>query len=237
MTVTDPVTFGVTTTTALTGTFTSGEITFPDSIFDYYHYLRAEATFTQATNYTVVSSTNATPIKITLNKRSYLRSSDKVVIAGILGNTNANGTFYLKQANEFDYFLYSDIKLTIPVSGNGKQTGIGTVSEVFNSTLRFKRSDEKGSVYGEPTVENPYFQQSKNLIRILPDEPCSSIKIDYIRTPTFFIDVNDAVTDLTNYFNLDMQYAIKNETLRIFAASARDGNLYQSSTVSKQENP
>ncbi len=237
VTVIDSVTFTVTTSAALVGVFTSGEITFPDSIFDYYHYLWGQATFTQLTAYTVVKSTNASPIKITLNKRSYLRSGDHVVIAGIGGNTNANGTFYLKQANEFDYFLYSDVKLTTPVSGNGKQTGIGTVSEIFNSVLRFKRSDEKGNVYGTPTVQNPYFQQSKNLIRILPDEPCSSLKIDYIRTPTFFIDVTDTVTDLTNYFNLDMQYAIKNETLRIFAAASRDILLTQTSTISKQENP
>ena len=237
VTVTDPVTFTVVTSTALTGIFTSGDITFPDSIFDYYHYLRAEARFTQLTNYTVVNSTNTTPIKITLNKRSYLRSGDQVVIAGISGNTNANGTSYLKQANEFEYFLYTDATLRNPRGGNGMQSGTGIISEVFNSTLRFKRSDEKGSVYGTPTVQNPYFQQSKNLIRILPDDPCDQIKIDYIRTPTFYIDVTDATTDITLYYNLPMQYQIVDEAGRIFAAAARDVLLYQTETASKQENP
>ena len=237
VTVVDEYTFYVTTAAVLTGVFTSGSFDFANAITDYYHYLRAEVTFTKLTKYTVTASTNATPIKITLNKRSKLRTGEKIVVADIFINTNANGIAYLKQANEKQYFLYSDQELTIPKVGNGDQTGIGTVSQMVTSTLRFKRSDEKGSVYGEPSVDSPFFQQSTNTLVVLPSTPCSSINIDYIRTPTFFIDVNDAVTDLTLFFNLNLQYLIVDEAAKMFAASTRDMALYQTSSTSIIQNP
>lgn len=232
VTVIDPFTFTFTSnfTIAPAGTFLSGEIVFPDSIPQYFHLLRGEAQFTQLTPFIVVDSTNATPIKITLNKRTYLRDKDQVVIAGIGGNTNANGTFFLKYANEFQYLLYADEKLTIPVIGNGTQTGTGTVSEIFKSSLRFKRSDEKGSVYGKPTVQSPFYQQSLNLIKILPDnEPCNWIKLDYIRVPPFQIDVTNNTDDLTSYYNLPFQYLILNRALNIFFKISKDGFGVQTS--------
>ena len=98
--------------------------------------------------------------------------------------------------------------------------------------MKFKRSDEKGSIYGNPTVQSPYFQQAKNLIKILPaDGQCDWIKMDYVRAPTFYIDVADNTRDLTNFFPLPFQYDICNEAAKIFAASSRDGNLYQSSSA------
>lgn len=238
VTVTGSVTGTLTASFVNTGTFTSGEMISPDSILDYFHYLRAEATFTPLTDFTVIKSTNATPIKITLNKRTYLRSTDQITISGITGNTNANGTFYLKQANEFDYFLYSDSKLRTPIAGNGIQAGIGIVSEVIKSTLKFKRSDEKGSIYGQPTVTNPYFQQSTNLIKILPiEEPCTSINIDYIRVCPFQIDANDATMDLTNFIPLPFQYDIIAETAKVFAEASRDINLTQTTQLDIVTNP
>ncbi len=239
-TIVDAFTFTFTSsfTIAPTGTFLTGEFTCPDAVPQYQHLLRGEAQFTDLTPFTVVASTNATPIMITLNTRSYLRDRDQVVITGIGGNTNANGTFFLKYANEFNYFLYTDFKLQNPVSGNGIQTGTGTVSQIIKSTLRFKRSDEKGSSFGKPTVQSPFYQQSFNLIKVLPDdEPCSWIKLDYIRKPTFDIDVANNTDDLDNFYPKSFQYAIIDQALKIFAESTRDMILYSESEQSIRENP
>ncbi len=239
-TIVDDHTFTFTSsfTIAPTGTFLTGDITFPDVVPQYSHLLRGEAQFTDLTRFTVVASTNATPIKITLNKRSYLRDQDQIVIAGIGGNTNANGTFYLKYANEFNYFLYTDIKLQNPVAGNGIQTGTGTVSQIIKSTLRFKRSDEKGSIYGKPTVQSPFYQQSYNLIKILPDdEPCNWIKLDFIREPPFYINVNDTTTELNFYYPLSFQYLVENETLKLFFESTKDMIGISTSTQEIINNP
>jgi len=225
VTVVDLYTFTFTSNFTITnvGAFTSGIITFPDTIPQYSHLLFGEAQFTKNTPYTVVASTNATPIMITLNTRSYLRDEDEIVIAGIGGNTNANGTFFLKYANEFNYFLYTDMQLQNPVSGNGVQTGVGTVSQITKSTLRFKRSDEKKGIYGKPTVDNPFYQQSYNLIKILPEwATCNWIKLDFIRDAPFQIDVTDTTTDLSNYYSESFQYLVENKALRIFFESTKD---------------
>lgn len=225
ITVLDIYTFQFTANFTITnvGAFTSGIITFPDTVPQYEHLLKGEAQFTKNTPYTVVASTNATPIMITLNTRSYFRDEDNVVISGIGGNTNANGTFFLKYANEFSYFLYNDWQFQLPVIGNGIQTGIGTVQQIIKSPLRFKRSDEKGSIYGKPTVENPFYQQSYNLIKILPEwAQCNWIKLDFIRIPPFYINVADTTTDLSNYYSESFQILVENKALRIFFESTKD---------------
>ena len=213
----DPYTFTFISTFTITnvGAFTSGNIGFPDAVPQYFHLLRGEAQFTQLTNFTVVHSNSATPVKIRLDKRSYFRDKDQVVLTG-------GGTYFLKYANEFEYFLYSDEKLQSPVSGVANQF-VGTISEVFKNTLRFKRSDEKGSIYGKPTVQSPFYQQSYNLIKILPEnEACNWIKLDFIRVPPMMIDVNDTTNDLTNFYPLQFQYAIENKALKIFFESSKD---------------
>lgn len=225
VTVVDSVTFTFTATFTNTGVYTplSGIITFPDNITDYYHFLRAEVRFTQLTDFTVVKSTNTTPIKITLGQRSYLMTEDEIVIAGIGGNTNANGTFYLEQANEFDYFLFTDKYLRVPAVGNGVQTGTGTVSEIFRSTIRFKRSDEKGSIYAKPTVESPFYQQTKNYMKILPaDQPCDWMRADYIRQPPVTIDITNSTTDLIQYYPDYFLYKVVSKAVLDFDASTRD---------------
>ncbi len=240
ITVVDLSTFTFTSnfTISPVGTFLTGIITFPDTVPQYSHLLKGEAQFTKTTLFTVVASTSATPIKITLNKRSYFRDSDQIVISGIGGNTNANGTFFLKYANEFQYFLYADEDLQTPVSGNGNQTGIGSIAEIIKSSLRFKRSDEKGSIYGKPTVQSPFYQQSYNLIKILPEnQPCNWIKLDFIRDTPFSIDVTNNTLDLTNYFPDSFQYLIINHALKIFFESTKDITGIGTSSSDIVQNP
>lgn len=238
VTVTGKNTFTLVSTFSNTGAFSAGEITFPEAITDYFHYLWAEATFTKPLNYNVVGSTNKTPIKILLDKRTSLRSYEKVVISGIVGNTNANGTFYLKQANEFEYLLYTDANLTVPARGNGDQVGAGKIAQVVSAELKFKRSDEKGSIFGLPTAEAPYFQQGKNQLIVLPlTSKCDSIRMDYIRKPTFDIDTKDNTRDLSEFYSLPLQYQINDQAAKIFAISARDYTFVQGETVKLSENP
>lgn len=230
-----------TATLAPTGaaTINKGYLTSPKIMSDYWHYLDyGSARFTHPTLFTVTASTNSNPIKITLNKRSYLRSGDQVVIAGITGNTNVNGTRFLKQLQETQYFLYSDAGLTTPVVGNGTQSGIGTVSQVYNSTIKFKRSQEKGQVYGEPTVQDPYFQESKILIKILPtSDVCDQLTLDYIIKPTVFISTANATIDLSDHYPEFFQHRIISETAKLLSFALRDGQLTQGESILIQENP
>lgn len=225
---------------ALTGTYTASSGAFIPTyrVNDYLHYLFAAATFTQPTPYSITDSTNTSTIKITLDKRSPFRSGDQVIITGIGGNTNVNGTRYLKQANDFDYYLYSDATLLLPVAGNGTQTGVGAISKVWVSVLKNKSFDQKGNLFGEPTPDSPYYQQMERYMRFYPlTVPCSSLTLDYVRKPPFNIDVADAVLDWSTYFPLSFQYEIVTEACRLFAGSTRDGALEQVSTEQFIQNP
>ncbi|MFI5384817.1 MAG: hypothetical protein ACHQ50_01745 [Fimbriimonadales bacterium] len=80
----------------------------------------------------ISGATNANPIRVTANGHG-LQSANNgtalngVTIAGLGGNTNANGTWFASvvDANNFD--LYQDMALTIKVAGNSAYTSGGTV--------------------------------------------------------------------------------------------------------------
>lgn len=228
-TVTNSTVFTYVTATAPTLTYTAGTgvISPTNSFSDYLHYLYAEATFISP-YYTlsVTASTNTTPIRITLNKRNKLRDADYVLIAGVTGNTTTNGRRYYKFLNEKLGSLYQDINLTIPISGSGTQTNTGTLSEIVTSPLKVILSDERGSIYGQPTILSPNIQQGLLQFHIYPiSVPCETVKMDYIRKPPMDIDVTNSTIDYERYYPVWFLYNIANEAARYFAFSARDGNL------------
>lgn len=236
--VVSPTSFTITATFVNTGTFTAGQIIYPDNISDYYHYLWAESTFVSPFSFVVSGSTNSSPINITLSRRSPLRDKDQVVISALLGNTAANGTWYVKQLNELQYALYSDVDLKVKSQGNGTQVGTGDIAQVVTQTMRFKRSDEKHGAYGEATPLTPFFQQGKNQIVVLPTEKrCTQIKMDYIRTLPFSIDVANTVIDLENFLPNYFWYKVVDQTAAIFSSSSRDGQLLQTSAQKLAINP
>jgi hypothetical protein len=209
-----------------------------NSISDYYHYLFGKAKFTSLTNYVVIAATNTTPIKISLNKRTAFRTGERATIAGFLGNTAANGTFYLNQLNEFQYTLYYDATLRTAVAGNGLPSGTGTIAAVTENRLQFMPSDLKGTLLQDPTISFPFFQQSKLLCKILPStETCNSITLDYMRKPPRFIDVTDDVIDYSNYYPLQMQYNVVAEVGKLLGLSSRDGSLVQGENEQIINNP
>jgi hypothetical protein len=84
------------------------------------------------TSLAVSDSTNASPIVITTPTHGLI-DGDYVTISGITGNTNANGSFYVKVTgySTLTFALYSDAALTTPVAGNGAHGGSGLVAQLF----------------------------------------------------------------------------------------------------------
>lgn len=228
ITVTGTNSFTFTASFAPTGVATpiNGIITPLYAVPDYYHFLYGKARFTSPIENTVIEATNTSPIRITLLRRGRIREGDQVLISGIVGNTAANGTPYVKQLNDTQYLLYSDAKLKTPVSGNGGATTQGVISQIFYSSLRCKVPDQKGTVLGSPTVENPFFQQGKLYGRMLPlTETCDEVTLDYIRKPLQQVDVADASINFSNWYNEDFQYELVDRAVKLFAESTRDGSL------------
>lgn len=77
-------------------------------------------------------ATNANPIVVTTPTHG-LADGDYVTISGVVGNTAANGSFYVKVTgySSTTFALYSDKALTTGVAGNGAWSSGGSVCRLF----------------------------------------------------------------------------------------------------------
>jgi hypothetical protein len=80
-----------------------------------------------ANGITVSSSTNATPIVITLGAGHGLKNDDRIRITGITGNTNANGDWTLSNVG-------STTATLVGSKGNGTHGGTAAVSVICDRT-------------------------------------------------------------------------------------------------------
>lgn len=220
-------------------TLNTGIVVTQATISDYWHLLAIKCLFnTPIYGVKVTDATNRTPIAITVNNRNIIRTGSQVVISGVTGNTAANGTFYARVRNDFQFDLYSDVNLQTPVVGTGAYVSGGIVSIVNNNYASPLTSKMKQGVLNTPTPKDPYFEIANDLIKIHPlSQPCTTVKIDYIRVPQVVIDVADAVTDLTLYYPEKFLYAILNEASVIFAQMTRDPELFQEANIDQRKNP
>lgn len=84
----------------------------------------------------IASSTNATPIVVTMAADHHLYNGQKVNISGHTVNTNANGDYYVKNLTSTTFSLYTDEKLTVPRAGNG----VGGADGIVNGTVSQMRA-------------------------------------------------------------------------------------------------
>ncbi len=205
---------------------------------DYFHYLFAKLTFVSPYyNVSITDSSNSLPIRIVTNVRTTLRDKDQILIAGITGNTNANGRRYVRWLNNKLLSLYQDENLQTPIAGNGISAGTGTITEIITSNVKTWFYDQKNTIYGDADVYNPKVQQGKLLFQVYPNIPCETMYLDYIRKQPAEIDVANDDLDLERYYPFYFLEKISIEAGRLFSKSARDGNLDVGLTQEVLENP
>ena len=78
----------------------------------------------------ITAASNATPIVITSVVNHTFVTGDEVVISGVQGNTNANGTvtnpfFFVQVIDALNFSIFYDSLFTLPVNGNAAYTGGG----------------------------------------------------------------------------------------------------------------
>lgn len=238
-----PTTLTFTATTS-TGTYTpnSGvEYLVNGSLQDYFHTLTLKAKFLKTINGlngvinglpVITGASNTSPIVVTLFNYNDFRDYEQVTISGITGNTNANGTFYIKKLNDFNFSLYSDSLLQTPVAGNGVYGGIPVLSRVYYNYLRLLNSDEKISSLNKPTEKSPRLEVANGLLVIDPlTFPCQEVTIDYIKKPLsvytsgFVIDITDSVLNLSLYYNEKLLLSVVDEAVLIFSQEVRDPEM------------
>lgn len=211
---------------------------------DYLHLMAMQVIFSHPFNVLITSATNATPVVITLNGLTNLRDGDQVAIAGVGGNTVVNGTRYVKELykdfynRKFVYQLYTDAKLTVPLSGSGAYTSGGTISRFIYNWVKKKNAYRKYSTFGIPDESDPYYEIADGNLKILPlTETCTGVFMDYISKPAVLIDVTDNSVDLEITYPLRYLYFIMDETAKLMAMYSRDTEMYQTETIEVQQQP
>lgn len=202
-------------------------------ISDYHHTMNVKAKFIDPlrNNYVAVA-TNTSPIRITTNRHCNLRTGEQVLIAGVTGNTNANGTRYVKRLKNDLFELYQDINLLVPITGNGSYTGsVGQISRVVYNTAYDMKSNRKFSTLDEPTIYNPYYEIADTVLKVYPlTNPCSEVTIDYVSTPAY-IDVTDNVDDLLEVYSQRFIDFICDETARLMFMYIVSMQQYQNESM------
>ncbi len=192
-------------------------------ISDYGDLLMLKAKYNHTLDLQVTNATNAQPIRITVNKRNNIKTTEKINISGINGNTNANGTYYLKKINTYQYDLYEDKDLLNPVGGNGIFGGIGKIIRPYYKVCTPSLSSKKISVYNEPTISNPQFEGADTQLKILPsDSVCSEITCDYIRYDLVLIDAANTAIDLELTYPFDFLMEVVDRAALIFYERTKD---------------
>lgn len=82
----------------------------------------------------VTNASNASPIVITTGAINHLlNDGDYVTITGVTGNTNANGSYYVKRTgySAVTFALYTDKALATPRAGNAGYINGGAVARLF----------------------------------------------------------------------------------------------------------
>lgn len=99
---------------------------------------------------TCTGSTNTTPIVITLGAGHGKKTGDRIALANITGNTNANGIWTLESTGTNTFKLLGSV-------GNGTHGGTPKVGTVFDRTPFGKQSSAvlslTGNLIGEVQIE------------------------------------------------------------------------------------
>jgi len=216
--------------------FTKGTTT--PVISDYEHLLAVKSKYIINTNLTITGASRETPIVITISEQNNLRSKEQVEIANVTGNTNANGTHFIKKISSKKIALYSDKNLTTPIASNAQYISGGKVSRIFYNYCKPHLSDRKIGIYGEPTTTNPKFEIATNQIKFYPvEETTTEITLDYITKATVFIDPEDNTIELEDTYSFKFLLHVANIAARLVAETLRDQELLQTSILETQTNP
>jgi len=200
-------------------------------VTDYNHLLSLKAKFYQQLTYQVSSISETQPIGVTLTSiNNNIVTKDKINVSGILGNTNANGDFYVNKVNRKTFNLFYDQDRTKATTGNGSFGGLATLKRIFYEYCTAWLSHTKISKYDDPKVDKPKFERGDKMLQVAPyDYVCAEITMDYISNALVYIDITDNSIDLTDTYPLDFLYQVIAKAKNLFAAEVKDPSLYQSS--------
>ncbi len=206
-------------------------------VADYNHLLAVKAKYELKLLYSVKNVTNTEPVKVLIDTiNNNIVSGETINISGVLKNTNANGNYFVKKVNRKTFSLYKDEALSIPVSGNGAFEGLPILKRVFYNYATPLVSIEKINESDQSTIKQPMFERGEKFVIIAPaEEICLEITMDYLTNATVFIDVADAVIDLSDTYPDEFLYYIITKAVQLYSSEVNDKDRYAASTVEIKE--
>lgn len=223
VTVLSPTSFTITVGSAVgTNTANTGSFYGAKQVSNYYKLATIKLSFANDKDYAISKAKSTTPIRVVFSGVNNIRSGEQVVITGVGGNTNANGTFYVDKINSTTVDLYSDSHLRTPVAFNATYTSGGILNPIIEGFATTLNSDNKLSDLAQGTTVYPKFEESEHSLVLYPtDYVCVNATLDYFVTPKE-IDFNDVDTNYTLYYNDKFLLYLIESAAKIFTASIRD---------------
>lgn len=214
-------------------TVNSGQVSFANMVSDYKHLLTIKAKFGKPIKgLSITNATNATPIVITVNTYNNLRTGEQLQISQVVGNTAANGVFYILQLNTLTFQLFTDKNMTVPAVGNGAYVSGGIMSRITYQYASPLVPDRKKDLYSTPTAAYPKYEIAGGQIKVQPFElACSEITMDYITTDLVDILPLDSALNLELTYPADFLYYVADVAANLAAKTVRDPELLQTSAA------
>jgi len=188
---------------------------------------------------TVYKAYTGTPGVFEFFRPTNIRSGDKIY-GTIIANPPTAGAAYFKQISEFKYEVYSDSSLSTPVLFTNLPSPLPntTLSKVHSNWGKYLQSDRRISKSGQPTVDDPRFNQHKNFFLIHPQSATTlSVSVDYVRKPEVVIDVTNNDSNLDLFYSETLLNRLTDEAVKMFYQEVRDPNQYQVADREMIDNP
>ena len=231
------------TATANTGSATTQHLSTDSMLPDYLHVLAIKSYMydTSTDGYSPYKIEAGTPGIVEFFRPNKIRSGDYVHSLDLSGN-NPQQFIILKRINEFKYEIYdaSDRTMNTPITVGAAPANPSDfiVRPVEENWAKYLQSDRRISKSGQPTVDEPRFNQHKNFILMHPQNAsCPAVDIDYIRKPEVVIDVTDDVRDLNLFYSETLLNRLTDEAVKMFYQEVRDPNQYQIADREMIDNP
>lgn len=171
-----------------------------------------------------ISGFNVTPKKVEFIVDSFcrLRSGDLIALNGVQGTTFANGDWYVKQTAPKKYQIFEDALLTIPVLGNSRYTGGGTLFEYITTEPVFQDKPDEINSIDKPSFMFPRWYMSEGAILVEPSLYLNSVFVSYLRIPPFTIDPLNNTLDLLLYMPQELIEFLVDYAAKLFDLETKD---------------
>ena len=211
---------------------------------DYLHVLAIEAYMYESDEaIPIYKGYPGSPAVIEFFRPTKLRDKDFIFGSVFQPVPTDTGFALVRQVSEFKYEIYEaayppNFSTPYELIDPAIIESIIDIAQVEVNWAKYLQSDRRISKSGEPSIDEPRFNQHKNFMLMHPQGAvCRAVSVDYIRKPEVVIDVTDDVRDLSLFYSETLLNRLTDEAVKMFYQEVRDPNQYQIADREMLDNP